>query len=175
MFITQNTLTLEGLKMAYNSKKNIVSLVAGVLTVAAYIIYICTAKAPAQEDIAAWAKLMLVFIGIGVGAGIVVQILFHIVYAVGIAAKENDNDGAKTEKIIKASMIEDERDKLIELKTSRIGYICAGFGLMIALFTLAGGAPVVFALHIVVGATAAGSLVEGCAGIFFHERGVRNG
>ena len=81
--------------MAYNSKKNIVSLVAGVLTVAAYIIYVCTATAPAQEDIAAWAKLMLVFIGIGVGAGIVVQILFHIVYAVGIAAKENDNDGAK--------------------------------------------------------------------------------
>ena len=161
--------------MAYNSKKNIVSLTAGVLTVAAYIIYVCTVTAPAQEDIAAWAKLILVYIGIGVGAQIVVQILFHIVFAISIAAKENDKDGSRTEKIVKASIIEDERDKLIELKTSRIGYICAGFGLMITLFTLAGGAPVVIALHIVVGAIAAGSLVEGCAGIFFHERGVRNG
>jgi hypothetical protein len=161
--------------MAYNSKKNIVSLTAGVLTVAAYIICIYTAKAPAQEDIAAWAKLMLVFIGIGIVTQIVVQILFHIVYAIGIAAKENDKDDSRTEKIIKASMIEDERDKLIELKTSRIGYICTGFGLMVALFTVAGGVPLVIALHIVVGSAAAGSLVEGCAGIFFHERGVRNG
>ena len=161
--------------MTYNSKKNIISMAAGVLTIAAYIITIRAGEAPAPEDIAAWAKLMLVFIGIGIGAQIVIQILFHVIYAVGIAVKENDKDGEKTKKIINASMKEDERDKLIQLKTLRIGYICAGFGLMAALFTLAGGAPVVIALHIVVGSSAAGSFAEGCAGVFFHERGVRNG
>jgi len=152
-----------------------ISMAAGIVTVAAYVVYICVGNAPKTEDITAWAKLMLVFIGIGVAAQIVIQILFHVIYAVGIAVKENDKDGEKTKKIINASMMEDERDKLINLKTLRIGYICAGFGLMIALFTLAGGAPVVIALHIAVGSSAAGSIVEGLAGIFFHERGVRNG
>ena len=72
-------------------------------------------------------------------------------------------------------MMEDERDKLINLKTMRIGYACSGAGLLAALIALTVGATTVAALHIIVGSTAAASLVEGCAGIFFHERGVRNG
>ena len=161
--------------MSYNSKKNIISMAAGIVPIAAYIIYVCMGNAPTPEDIAAWAKLMLAFIGIGVVAQIIIQILFHIVFSISVAVRENDKDGEKTKKIIHASMIEDERDKLINLKTQRIGYTCAGIGLFAALFALAGGAPFVVALHIIVGAGAAGSLVEGCAGIFFHERGVRNG
>ena len=150
-------------------------MAAGIVTVAAYIIYIRMGSAPAPEDIAAWAKLMLVFIGIGVAAQIAVQILFHIVFSISITVKEQDKDGEKTKKIVRASTVEDERDKLINLKTLRIGYTCAGIGLLVALLSLAGGMPVVAALHIIVGSGAAGSLVEGCAGIFFHERGVRNG
>jgi len=161
--------------MSYNSKKTIIGMAAGIVTVVAYILYVCMGNAPVPEDIAAWAKLMLVFIGIGVAAQVVIQIIFHAIFAVGIAVKENDKAGEKTKKIINASMIEDEWDKLINLKTLRIGYICAGFGLMIALFTLAGGAPFVIALHIIVGSSVAGSLAEGYLGIFFHERGVRNG
>ena len=161
--------------MTYNSKKNIIGMAAGIATIAAYIAYVCMGNLPAPEDIKAWARLMLAFIGIGVAAQIVIQIIFHVAFAVGIAVKEHDKDGEKTKKIVNASMIEDERDKLINLKTLRIGYTCAGAGLIIALFTLAGGASFVTALHIVVGAGAVASLVEGCAGIFFHERGVRNG
>jgi hypothetical protein len=72
-------------------------------------------------------------------------------------------------------MVEDERDKLISLKSSHIGHICAGIGAMIAFFALAGGASVVIALHVFAGSFAAGSLIEGGAGIYFHERGIRNG
>ena len=161
--------------MTYNSKKNIVSMAAGIISVAAYVLYVTTGKPPAPEDIQAWAKLMLIFIGISVAAQIVIQILFHVVFAVGIAVKTHDHDREKMEKIIKASVVEDERDKLISLKSMRVGYICSGAGLMIALFTLAGGAPVVVALHVIAGFSAAGSLAEGFAGIFLNERGVRNG
>ena len=150
-------------------------MAAGVVLIAAYIIYVCTGNSPALDEIQAWAKLMLVFIGIGVAVQIVIQVLFHVAFAAGIAVKEHDKDGAKTKNIMNAYMVEDERDKLINLKSLRIGYSCAGAGLLIALLTLAAGVSVVIALHIVVGSGALASLIEGCAGIYFHERGVRNG
>jgi hypothetical protein len=161
--------------MTFNSKKNIIGMAAGIIAVTAYIIYICVGNAPATEDIKAWAKLLLVFIGIGVAAQIVIQILFYVIFSIGVAVKENDGDGEKTKKIIRASTFEDERNSLINLKTLRIGYTCAGIGLLATLIALAFGAAFVVALHIAVGAGALASLVEGCAGIFFHERGVRNG
>ena len=68
--------------MTYNSKRNIISMAAGIIAVVAYVVYICAGNAPATEDIKAWAKLMLVFIGIGVAAQIVIQIVFHVVFAV---------------------------------------------------------------------------------------------
>ena len=161
--------------MTYNSKKNIISMAAGIISVAAYIVYVFMDNTPAREDIQAWAKLMLIFIGVSVAAQIAIQIIFHVAFAIGIAVKEHDKDGEKTKKIINASVIEDERDRLIGLKSLRTGYICAGVGLMAALFALAGGAPVIVALHIIVGSGAVGSFVEGCAGIIYHERGIRNG
>lgn len=161
--------------MTYNSKKNIVSVAAGFVSVASYIIYVCTVNPPASDDIQAWSKRMLLFIGVSVAVQIIIQILFHAAFAVGVAVKEHDKDGKKTEKIIASSMIEDERDKLINLKASHVGYICAGVGLMIALFALAGGASYVIALHVIVGSFAAGSIIEGIAGIVLNERGVRNG
>ena len=161
--------------MTINSKRNITSMIAGIAVVAAYLIFIRADNAPAMDDIAAWAKLILIFIGIGVAMQIVIQILFHIVYTIGIAVKEHDLGGEKTIKFMRASMFEDERDKLITLKALRIGYRCAGFGLLAALVTLAAGAAFVVVLHIAVGAAAFALLIEGCAGVFYHERGVRNG
>ena len=64
--------------MTYNSKKNIIGMIAGIVIVAAYIIFIRIVNSPAQEDIQAWAKLMLIFIGIGIAVQIVIQILFHV-------------------------------------------------------------------------------------------------
>ena len=89
--------------------------------------------------------------------------------------KERERGDKAVERIMASTVIEDERDKLINLKALRIGYTCAGVGLLITLFALAGGISIVAALHIIVGTSAAASFAEGCAGIFFHERGVRNG
>jgi hypothetical protein len=38
---------------------------------------------------------MLVFIGLGVAALVVIQILFHLAFAIGIAAKEREGGNAK--------------------------------------------------------------------------------
>ena len=73
--------------MTFNSKRSITGMVEGVAAVTAYIIYICMGTAPPTEDVAAWARHMLVFIGIGGAGQIVMQILFHIVFSISIAVK----------------------------------------------------------------------------------------
>ena len=72
-------------------------------------------------------------------------------------------------------MYEDERDKLINLKSSRIGYVCAGVGFIAGLIALAFGISAVVALHIIAGAFAVGSIIEGCVSVYLDEMGVRNG
>ena len=161
--------------MSYNSKRTIASMVAGVFLIVAYAIYAFGEHSPTTEDLKSWAIAILVFIGIGVAAVIVIQIIFHIAMAIGIAVKEREHSDKEIEKNISSLMVEDERDKLINLKSAHIGYIFAGIGFALALVGLAFGMPGVFALHILFGAFAIGSVVEGIATVYFYEKGVRNG
>ncbi|MDR1598687.1 MAG: hypothetical protein LBS11_02260 [Oscillospiraceae bacterium] len=161
--------------MSYNSKKTIASLVAGAALVIAYTVYALGKRSPAPNNLESWAAAMLVFIGISVAAVVVIQILFHIAFAIGIAVKEQDREDKKVERIISSAMVEDEREKLISLKSARVGYICAGIGLIAALAALALGGSAVAAFHILFGAYAVGSIAEGIVGVYFYEKGVRNG
>jgi len=150
-------------------------MVAGVATVFAYILYVCIAGAPATEDIARWAILMLVFIVVGVVLQAITQILIYVLFSLKEEVEENGSGSKKQKLFSQTSFMEDERDRLISLKAIRIGYVCAGIGLLVALVAIACNASFVVALHIIVGAAVLGSLVETCAAIFFYERGVSNG
>ena len=161
--------------MTYSSKKTVFSIVSGFLLVIAYIIYALGESAPAPNDLKSWALRMLIFIGIGIGLTILFQILFHIALSIGISVKEGESDDKKVEKALKFTMFEDERDKLIGLKAARAGYVCAGAGFILALAVLALGKPALTAMHIIFASFAAGSLAEGILGVYFHERGVKNG
>ena len=162
--------------MSFKSKRIIVSIIAGVALTAAYIVYALGWRAPAPQDVSAWALSMLVFIGIAVVAIIIIQIVFHIAYSVSVAVKERDRDDKQVERIIEFETAEDEMDKLVSLKSSRIGYFFAGIGFASALVALAFfGASSVVALHILFGAFSVGSCVEGGVSVFLYERGVRNG
>ena len=161
--------------MSYTSKRTIVSMLAGVLVIAAYVIYALGASSPAPDNLKSWSVVMLIFIGIGVAANVVIQILFHILFAIGVAVRERESSDSEIEREIAASVVEDERDRLIGLKSARVGYAVTGSGVVIALAALALGNTAVLALHIIIGACAVGSIFEGCAGVYFHERGVRNG
>ena len=161
--------------MTCNSKRTLVNMTFGILISIAYIIYAFSKNAPEAENLKSWATVMLVFIGIGIIALILIQIIFHILSAVGIAFREQDKSDKEVERIISSSIIEDERDKVIALKSNRIGYICSGLGFIIALAVLALGFSAVVALHVFFCASFAGSIAEGCMSIYYYERGVRNG
>ena len=161
--------------MSFNSKKTIVSMGAGVFMLIAYIVYAFGQYSPAPEDIKSWAVAMLVFIGISIAAVIIVQIVFHIATAIGIAIKEQELDREKIDRRFSAITMEDERDKLISLKSSHLSSIIAGTGFVAALFSLVFGASAVLALHIIFCSCAAASTAEGLASVYFYEKGIRNG
>ncbi|MCL1852927.1 MAG: hypothetical protein FWF88_07830 [Peptococcaceae bacterium] len=161
--------------MTYPSKRTLISIGVGILLLVVYVIYALGDASPAPDDLKLWALALLVYIGACIAAGIVIQILFHIALAIGIAVKEKPGDDKKVERIIKSSMLEDEREKLISLKSSHIGHAFSGFGFVTGLIALAVGSSAVVVLHIMAGAFAVGSIIEGCVSVYHHERGVPNG
>lgn len=172
--------------MSYKMKKTIVPMVSGALLMAAYCINTfgkVQSGAAAADDLKFWATQMLLFIGIGIVALIIIEIVFHIVLSISMAVKEqvqngkcSDKEIEKTiERTINLEMVEDEMDKLIELKSLRVGYSVAGIGFVAALIYLALGYSPAVMLNILFFSFAAGSMAEGAAQLFFYHRGVKNG
>ena len=167
--------------MSYQEKKTTVSLVTGLLILAVYCIYALSktqSGAVSLEDLRFWATTMLIFIGIGVVAQVVILIVFHILLSVTMAVKvqwqREEYDGKKIEKALEADMVEDEMDKLIGLKATRISLAIAGFGFMAALGTLALNGPPAVMLNILFFAFGIGLMAEGVAQLYFYRHGVRN-
>ncbi|MDP3130162.1 MAG: hypothetical protein Q8N15_02385 [Bacillota bacterium] len=164
--------------MSYQEKRTITMILTGIILLSSFVLY---AVLRIQADIAVlgdlkfWAIAMLVFIGIGIGATILTQILFHIVFAVSVAVvEERDHAGCdegKVETIIKREMVEDERDKSIELKSNSIGYAFSGFGFLAGLILLAVTGSAVYLLFSLFGAFSIGSILEGFVKLNLYRKG----
>ncbi len=168
--------------MSYKVKSTIVSMVAGALLILAYGIYAAgkvSSGAVTPEDMKFWASTILTFIGIGIAAMIVIQIVFHILLAIGKAVQEQVKNGrvdnGEIEKSLELDMVEDEMDKLISLKSMRVGYAIGGIGFIAALVSLVMNAPAAVMLNILFGAFYLGSLVEAFAQLMYYRRGIKNG
>lgn len=89
--------------------------------------------------------------------------------------KHLKSDDSDIEKTIALEMVEDEMDKLIELKAMRVGFAIAGIGFVLSLVSLVlEYAPVVM-LNIAFFSFLIGSMIEGIIKLYFYKRGVRNG
>ena len=168
--------------MSYQEKKTITSILTGVLVLAAYCIYAFGKHQPGtsnSSDLKFWAITMLIFIGIGIAATIVIQIVFHILLSISIAVKgkiqNQDLDDKEIEKQIDAEMVEDEMDKLIELKSNQIGFILAGIGFVAGLVTLAFNYSPAVMLNILFISFSAGSLLEGFVQLYYYRKGLAHG
>ena len=120
---------------------------------------------------------MLVFVGIGIVASIVIQIVFHILLSIGMAVREKMErgecrDGA-IERALENEMVEDEMNKLISLKSSRISYGFAGGGFLAALVCLVCNLPPVWALNLLYAAFSLGAVAEGFAQLRYYKKGLR--
>lgn len=168
--------------MSYQEKRTITSIVTGALVLGAYCLYAFgkyQAGTVTPGDLKFWASTMLIFIGIGIVAVIVIQIVFHILLSISIAVKEKMQDEQCDDKVIEktigAEMVEDEMDKLIELKSMRIGFIFAGIGFVAALGSQVLNYSPVVMLNIMFISFSAGSMFEGFAQLYYYRKGIHHG
>lgn len=164
--------------MSYQEKRSIVSAATFALLAAAYGVYALgryRAGALGPEDVKAWAIVILIFVGAGVLAAILIQVLFHFLLAVTIAAKERGGGEADIEESIEATMTEDEMDTLVELRSSRAGYACAALGFLAALGSAALGASAVVMLNVLFLSFAAAAVAEGLVQLRLYRKGLHNG
>jgi hypothetical protein len=164
--------------MSYQEKKTLTSIASGLILMGAYALHALSsyrAGAAPLDDLGLWALMMLKFIGIGIVVTIILQIVFHILLSVGVALREKirdeKSDDKAIERTIKQEMLEDERDKLIELKALRVGFIVAGTCFIAALFSLALGYSPALMLNILFFGFFAGSILEGITQFYYYRRG----
>jgi hypothetical protein len=164
--------------MSFQEKRTLTSLLTGVAVLAAYCLYAFNPTrmaAIAPGDLKPWAVTMLMFIGIGIAASIIIQIVFHIALSIGIAIREKirnqESDDKKIEKVIDTEITEDERDKLIDLKSSHVGFYFAGFGTIAAILSVVMNYSAVVMLNIIFISMSLGSLIEGISQMVLYRRG----
>jgi len=166
-------------RMSFQEKRTAVSIFTGIAVIAAYCIYAFgryNSGEIAPGDLKFWATTMLVFIGIGVVFAIAIQIIFHIGYSISVAIgkkiQDENFDDKEIEKTIERETVEDERDRLIELKSLRIGFIIAGVGLVGGLLALVLNYSTVVMLNIFYLSFSLGSVLEGVGQLYYYKRGV---
>lgn len=168
--------------MSYQEKRTLVSIGMGLIVLFAYGLYVMSRYQNGsllEDDLPTWASLMLIFIGIGIAATIVTQIVFHVLYSIAIAIREKainpDINNEVLEKIIKQTMVTDEMDKLVELKSMRIGFIVAGVGFIVGLILVLLGYSAMVMMNTLFIAFCVGSIGEGFMQIFYYRRGIKHG
>lgn len=164
------------------TKRTIVSILTGILLMTAYCIYVfgkMQSGTVAADDMKFWASTILIFIGIGVAAMIVIQIIYHILLSIALAVKTQVQTGKcdekEIEKTIELEMVEDEMDKLIELKSMKIGFAVVGIGFGIALVSLVLEYSPAVMINIMFASFYIGSLIEAITQLHFYKAGVKNG
>jgi hypothetical protein len=165
--------------MSYQEKRIIVSIVSGLLILGAYFLYTYQKYQSGmiiEGDLKFWAGAMLLFIAIGIVSTIIIQIIFHILLSVTIAVKakvnNEDCDDKEIEKSIQSEMVTDEMDKLIELKSSMVGFIVAGIGFVLALILIFLNYSAVVMLNVMFASFSVGSIMEGFTQLYFYRRGI---
>jgi hypothetical protein len=161
--------------MSYQEKRTLANMVVGFALLIAYCGYMLSAYRNGwflPDDIKFCAKTMLIFIGIGIAAAIVSQIILHILLSIQAAIRKGDCDSKDIEKEIKCASVEDEMDKLIELKAMKLGFIIAGTGMVSALLAIVLGMPNAVMLNILYLSMSIGSLAEGALSLYYYRRGV---
>ncbi len=164
--------------MSYQEKRTVMGLITGIAFIIIYLFYITgkySSGMLAPDDYRGLAISMLKFTGISVVLIIISQILFHIFMSIGMAAvsavRDNVCDEKEIERNIKIEMTEDERDKLIDLKSVRISFVISGVGFIAALFSIVLNYSPAVMMNIMFLAFFTGSIVEGIAKLVYYRKG----
>lgn len=147
--------------MSYQEKRNVVNIISTLLITAGYFWYVFESR-PDQglntdELLSFWAKTLLILIPVSIVAKIAIHILFGITNT--IATKENIPSA-------------DERDKLIELKSTRNAQYLFGMGFILAMAALAMDKSVNVMFVVLVCSGVLSEIFDNLSQLYFYRRGI---
>ncbi|MFK7803405.1 MAG: DUF2178 domain-containing protein [Anaerolineae bacterium] len=146
--------------MAYQQNQTIGILISSLLGIGIYTFYMIQRTSSVEFDgsiTSSWGWLVLGTIIFQVVAIIIVSILVAIAHA--IITKDED------------PILEDERDQLFELKSSRFAFTIFGAGFMLAMLSLAVGYPSIVMFNIIVYSLFGAGIVGYIARLYYYRRG----
>ena len=132
--------------MSHQEKNITASLVSFSLILIYYLIRMFGMLPIEELESTKLFRLWGIIIGLGIVGTIITSIFTHIVAAIVHAIKTGDEDPVIDD-------IEDERDKLIDLRGTRVTYVVSSFGVFLSMLAFALGQPplVMFSLLIFFG------------------------
>ena len=148
--------------MSYQEKQSVVNIFSGIAIAVIYALIVyqrhLEGRFDLTQDFEKWGVIFLIFMGVSIVARIIIYIIFHIFNA--IATREDDIP------------VEDERDKIIKLKSTRNAYVTFSVGMMLSFLGLAIGMPVYYLFVAFVGAGLLSEIIENTSQIIYYRKGV---
>lgn len=148
--------------MDQKERQIVVNLIATIITIGLYVLYVYQKKVAGNSEIlndfSFWGKSFLWLIPVS----IVALIIVHIIYA--IINKIVTNEDIPT--------VDDERDKLIELKSIRISHWIFILGFLTAMGLLAFGLKPYLMFIILFASGLLASIVSELAKLYYYRKGV---
>lgn len=149
--------------MSYQEKSSILSLICFPFFYGAYWIFtlqkINAGDPRLVDDLGFWAIQILIFVGLSVVGRIILEILFNIASAIATRREE-------------VSMMEDERDRLFEMRSTRVSAFIIGFGFLLSLATLAIHWPAYIMINLLYFAFIGSTLAAEIAKLRYYHKGM---
>ncbi len=148
--------------MDLKEKRILVSLISSVLIMAIYFMYVyykyIAGNPGVLSDLRFLGKSFMIMVPVAIGAQIIIQIVFAMVYKI---VGNEDIDP-----------IDDERDKLIELKAIKISHYIFIMGFMLAMGCLAFGLKPWVMIVVLIASGFVASVVNEILRLWYYRKGV---
>jgi hypothetical protein len=116
-----------------------------------------------EEVFRLWAIVIIASIVLNIAGNIITNIVINIVHAI------------KTQKNEEVRLIEDERDKLIELKGVKVSYIAFSIGVFLSMLTFALGQPPLVMFSLIIFFSLMAEILGDLSQFYFYRRGIHYG
>jgi len=149
--------------MSYQEKSIAVSLVSHLLIVVYYLVNLFemqqTGGLVSTKVFSLWAIVIVSTIIVNIIGNILTNILLSIVHAI------------KTRSEHVEKFIEDERDKLIGLKGSKVSYIAFSLGVLASMLTFAFGQPPLVMFSLLILSSILGEIIGDISQLYLYQKG----
>ncbi|HSL27667.1 MAG TPA: hypothetical protein VK900_00595 [Anaerolineales bacterium] len=150
--------------MSYQEKNVTVSLVSHLLILGYYLFHWFQMYQEGglvmDRVFRLWAIVIIATILVNILASILTNIVLSIFHAVRTGGEKDER------------FIEDERDKLISLKGTRISYIAFSIGVLLAMLSFVVGQPALVMFSLLIFSSMAGEILGDIAQIHLYRRGI---